>query len=217
MVQVKNLSHRFGPVDLFHEFDCDFPTSSFTTIKGKSGSGKSTLLSFIGLLDKPTFGRIIYEPHGEIVAYTAKARYMRREFIGYIHQNYALIDQETVFQNLALVLSGNTTRKRIQVAEALSRVGLDGFENKPIYQCSGGEQQRIAIARLIVKPCQVIIADEPTGNLDEENKTIIMNLLQSFHDQGKTLIIASHDSDVLAMGERTIHLAVRGNLSNKEG
>lgn len=216
MIHVSGLRKKFGSRDIFYRYDLSIEPGTFSIITGASGSGKSTLLSLLGLHAQPDEGVIEIAGLGPVKAFSRKGGYARRHLIGFLHQNYALIDDDTVFQNIALVIKGSPTSKRIQVAQALSQVGLEGFEDKRIYECSGGEQQRIAIARLLCKPCQIIIADEPTGNLDEENKQKILDLLQTFHHEGKTVIIASHDESVIRLGERVISLSSRGNTGTSE-
>lgn len=212
-IQITGLSKRFKSRDIFYNYDLSIEPSTFNVITGPSGSGKSTLLSFIGLHAQPDSGVIKLGEIGEVQAFSRKGRQARRNLIGFLHQNYALIDHDTVFQNLAMVIKGSTTKKRILVAESLTKVGLEGFENKRIFECSGGEQQRIAIARLLCKPCEIIIADEPTGNLDENNKQKILSLLHGLHKQGKTIIVATHDESLIQIGQRIISLSDRGNTS----
>ena len=96
--------------------------------------------------------------------------------------------------------------KKEKIKEALEMVGLSGYDNKKIYECSGGEQQRIAIARLLIKPCELVLADEPTGSLDSENKKLVFSLLKKLQDMGKTLIVVSHDEDLLRITDRIIYL-----------
>lgn len=216
MIQVSGLSKKFDSRDLFHQFDLSIQPGSFNVITGPSGSGKSTLLSLLGLLSLVDEGVIELEGLGEVKPFSRQGRLARRNIIGFLHQNYALIDHDTVYQNLEMVLTGSRTKKRIKAAEALQRVGLEGYEDKRVYECSGGEQQRIAIARLLCKPCQLILADEPTGNLDEENKQNVLDLLKDLHQQGKTLIVATHDPSVIRIGQRTINLSSRVNTTSTE-
>ncbi|MEG0367660.1 MAG: ATP-binding cassette domain-containing protein, partial [Coprobacillus sp.] len=125
--------------------------------------------------------------------------------IGYLFQNYALIENETVYQNIQFVVHDLKNKKEL-VKEALQKVHLDAYETKKIYQCSGGEQQRIAIARLMLKPCELVLADEPTGSLDTKNKAIVLDLLSQLHKQGKTIVLVTHDLDIIHCGTRHLSL-----------
>ena len=131
---------------------------------------------------------------------------MLREKIGYLFQNFALIDNMTVFENLELAIFKNQKEKQQLIHDALKKVGLEGFESKFVFQCSGGEQQRIAIARLLLKPCDLVLCDEPTGSLDDENKKIILDLLDELHALGKTIIVVSHEKVVSDRAQTTIEL-----------
>jgi putative ABC transport system ATP-binding protein len=129
-----------------------------------------------------------------------------RHKIGYLFQNFALIDNQTVKENLLVALAYRKGDKNRMIAKALENVGLAGFEKKKVYQCSGGEQQRIAVARLLLKPCELVLADEPTGSLDEGNKRTIFSLLRLLQESGKTIIVVSHDPEVIDLCHEKISL-----------
>ncbi|MDD7543577.1 MAG: ATP-binding cassette domain-containing protein, partial [Peptoniphilaceae bacterium] len=143
--------------------------------------------------------------------YTAGSRQaalkMRKE-IGYLFQNYALIDQETVEKNIRIGLKYNTEirDKKEAIRNALETVGLSGMEKQKIYTLSGGEQQRVALARLLVKPCSVIFADEPTGNLDDENGKKVMDILFGMNRSGKTIVVVTHDENLLYRFQKVVKL-----------
>ncbi len=166
-------------------------------LTGPSGAGKSTLLNCIGLLEKADGGEILVEGT-DITRFGRRAqRLFRRDTLGYLFQNYALIENATVKENLdAAIASGSARRKRRQYAEALERVGLSGREEEPIYQLSGGEQQRVALARLIVKRATLILADEPTGALDEKNERMVMQILKDLADEGACVVVTTHRRSV---------------------
>ena len=127
--------------------------------------------------------------------------------IGYLFQNFALLEDKSVEYNLMLGMENLKIRNKSEkISNALKEVGLEGYEKKMIYKCSGGEQQRIAIARLLLKPCELILADEPTGSLDEENKKIIYTLLKMLQEKGKTIIVVSHDLELIKLADRTISI-----------
>lgn len=203
IVKLENICKSFGQKKIFDHFDLEIEKGEFVVIMGESGCGKSTLLNIMGLLDKIDSGNIELFSKENIKPFSKKAEILLKEKIGYLFQNYALIENETVYHNLDFVVKGNS-KKRIK--EALNKIGLDGYQNKKIYQCSGGEQQRIAIARLLLKPCELILADEPTGSLDIKNRDIIMDLLKQFHQEGKTIVLVTHDSSLKKYATRFISL-----------
>ncbi|WP_353739353.1 ATP-binding cassette domain-containing protein [Thomasclavelia cocleata] len=173
---------------------------------GVSGSGKSTLLNIIGLLDKADSGDVILFGEKNIKPFSRKAEKMLREKIGYLFQNFALVENETVEYNLKLALDNIKADKKEKIKEVLKEVQLEGYENKKIYKCSGGEQQRVAIARLLLKQCDLILADEPTGSLDESNREIIIKLLKRMQDSGKTIVVVSHDPVFKDIADQIIYL-----------
>ena len=175
-LEIKKLKKTFGDQVVFHDFSLSVEENEFLVIMGASGSGKSTLLNMIGLLDKADEGEINYFDIGQVKAYTRRAEKVLKHDIGYLFQNFALIENESVKYNMMLALENqHIEHKEEKIKEALHKVGLDGYLDKKIYKCSGGEQQRISIARLLIKPCRLILADEPTGSLDKENKEIVFS------------------------------------------
>ena len=196
IVKVKNVHKSFQSKVVFENINLEVDKGEFVVIMGESGSGKSTLLNMIGLLDKPDSGDIILFDQKNIKPFSRKAEIMLREKIGYLFQNFALVDNETVEYNLALALDNVRGNKKEKIKEALKTVGLEGYEKKKIYKCSGGEQQRIALARLLLKPCELILADEPTGSLDAHNKEKVCQLLKQMQKDGKTNIKVTHDESL---------------------
>ena len=122
--------------------------------------------------------------------------------VGFLFQNFALVDEKTVEQNLSIVRGVQTT----DILKVLERVGLKGYENKKVYKLSGGEQQRVALARLMLKSCDLILADEPTGSLDKKNAMLVMDILKELNKENKTIILVTHDEEIKKMGTRTITL-----------
>ncbi|MEU1015903.1 ABC transporter ATP-binding protein [Streptomyces sp. NPDC005898] len=166
---------------------------------GPSGSGKSTLLNCLGLLDKPSAGVIRYEGKDITRFGKRETREFRRDTLGYLFQNYALIDNVTVGENLevsARPRRGAKGQRGAVIAEALGRVGMAGREKELIHYLSGGEQQRVALARLIVKQPALVLADEPTGALDDANSAIVIDILREMSEAGCAVVIATHDADV---------------------
>ena len=207
VISIKGLEKNFGKKTVFSGFSLEIPEGSFTVISGASGSGKSTLLNIIGLLEKKDKGDMVHFGQKNIKPFSTKATSLLKDKIGYLFQNYALVDNATVEYNLKLAMEGHdTSKENNRVKEVLEAVGLTGFEKKKVYQCSGGEQQRVAIARLMLKPCELILADEPTGSLDHENKMKVVDLLKGFQRAGKTVVLVTHDEDLMHLGEPLIRI-----------
>jgi putative ABC transport system ATP-binding protein len=181
----------------------------YVSISGPSGCGKSTLLSILGLLDSPTRGT--YELRGEPVAHldhAQRARVRNRE-IGFIFQSFNLIGDLTVWENVELPLTyrGLTTEERRErVNEALEKVGMTARAKHYPAQLSGGQQQRVAVARALGGRPSILLADEPTGNLDSKNGDAVMALLRELHAEGATICLVTHDQRYARDAERTIHL-----------
>ena len=178
-------------------------------ITGKSGSGKSTLLNIIGLLETADQGeaQLFGEPSPRVGS--AKATRMLRFKLGYLFQNFALIDGESVDYNLRIAQAytkGLRSDRQEARRSALRAVGLPNSGGQKVYQLSGGEQQRVAIARLMLKPCDLVLADEPTGSLDATNADSVLAMLRELNAGGKTMIIVTHDDRVAAACDRVIAL-----------
>ena len=195
-VTIQNLSKSFGDHIIFEDFSLEILKGSMIAIQGKSGSGKSTLLNIIGALEKPDDGTIQVLDYENVKPNSKKSEKMLRYKIAYLFQNYALIDNLTVEKNLNLAMHYRKDKSPSMIRDALKLVGLEGFENKKIYTLSGGEQQRIALARTFLKPCDIILADEPTGNVDDENKEMIIGILSKLKETGKTIIVVTHDTSL---------------------
>ena len=207
IIEVKKLCKAFGDQQVFEDFYAEVEENEFVAIAGKSGSGKSTLLNMIGLLDKQSSGDIILFGEKNIKPFSKRAEKMLKHHIGYLFQNFALVENESVYYNMMLAIENQKIKdKKTKIAEALKAVGLEGYENKMVYKCSGGEQQRISIARLLIKPCDLVLADEPTGSLDHENKMQIFYLLKELQNKGKTLIVVTHDRELVEIADRVIYL-----------
>jgi len=190
----------------------------YVSISGPSGCGKSTLLSILGLLDSPTHGK--YELRGQSVEhldYAERARVRNRE-IGFIFQSFNLIGDLTVWENVELPLTyrGLTAaERRERVDEALGKVGMTARAKHYPSQLSGGQQQRVAVARALGGRPSILLADEPTGNLDSKNGQAVMELLRELHAEGATICLVTHDERYARDAQRTIHL-FDGRVVNAE-
>ena len=207
VVEINNLTKTFGEKKLFVKYSMSVEENEFIVIKGKSGAGKSTLLNIIGLLEKKDMGDIVLFGQKNIKPFSRAASNILKNRIGYLFQNYALVDEETVIYNMKLAIENQKIAHSSDlIKHALNEVGLNNYEMKRVYKCSGGEQQRIAIARLLIKPCDLILADEPTGSLDKENKMLIFDLLLKLKKMGKTLIVVTHDDELVGIADRVIEI-----------
>jgi putative ABC transport system ATP-binding protein len=181
----------------------------FVTVAGPSGCGKTTLLSIMGLLDTPSDGRYLLNDHpAESLTVRERAR-LRNEAIGFIFQSFNLIGDLTVFENVELPLVYRNTpagQRRRLVREALERVAMEHRLNHFPSQLSGGQQQRVAVARALVGHPLILLADEPTGNLDSRSGERVMELLKELHQGGATICMVTHDPRYLKYAERAIHL-----------
>ncbi|MBK7381057.1 MAG: ABC transporter ATP-binding protein [Ignavibacteriales bacterium] len=183
---------------------------NFVTLMGESGSGKSTLLTMLGGLSKPTRGNIVID---QIDIYKLSPNTLadfRREYIGFVFQAFQLIPYLTVIENVILPLSTNGYSKKEQLKLAngiLEKVHLENKPNRLINDLSGGEQQRVAIARALINDPMILLADEPTGNLDSKTSEEIMNIFSVLNKAGKTIIMVTHNSDFQKYAVRNIKLS----------
>ncbi|KTD34401.1 ABC transporter ATP-binding protein [Legionella moravica] len=179
-------------------------------IVGASGSGKSTLMNIIGLLDKPDSGSYILKNRNVAGLSDDESAELRNQSIGFVFQQFNLLPRFTAMQNVALPLTYRgtpATEIKDKVMQVLEKVGMAQFASHRPMQLSGGQQQRIAIARALVTEPQVILADEPTGALDSRTGSEVMNLFLALHDEGRTIIMVTHDEHVAAQCRRRITLA----------
>ncbi|MEU9377720.1 ATP-binding cassette domain-containing protein [Streptomyces sp. NPDC048255] len=199
MIDIDNLSKSFGPRTLWSDVSLTIGRGEMLALVGPSGSGKSTLLNCLGLLDKPSAGAIRHEGKDLITLNQRGIRRFRRDVLGYLFQNYALIENATVAANLDIAVRPRRSVPRggrVTIAEALDRVGLAGREKEKIHHLSGGEQQRVALARLMVKQPALVLADEPTGALDQVNATMVVDVLGEMSAAGCAVVIATHNDYV---------------------
>lgn len=188
----------------------DFPEGDYVAIMGSSGSGKSTLLNILGALDRPTLGHYILAGYDVGTMSDDELSEIRNRRIGFIFQSYNLIAQNTVLENIQVPMLYRRDARRISAADEnrcldlALKVGLDQRLDHRPFQLSGGQQQRVAIARALVNDPEIILADEPTGNLDSATERDIMNLLTALNNEGRTIIIVTHETSVARLAKRQI-------------
>ena len=213
MIRTENLSMVFTTGDVqtraLNQVSLEIGQGEFVAIMGPSGCGKSTLLNILGTLDTPTSGK--YFVHGKELTGMSESRLgnFRKKNIGFVFQSFNLIDELTVFENVELPLvylgmrKAERARKVMQVLERMNM--LHRARHFP-QQLSGGQQQRVAIARAVVTDCPLLLADEPTGNLDSANGLEVMSLLRRLNEQGTTIIMVTHSERDAGYAHRVIHL-----------
>ncbi|MCX4318637.1 MAG: ATP-binding cassette domain-containing protein [Lachnospiraceae bacterium] len=202
MIELNNVNKKYGDKVLFSNYNLHIAKGEFVVISGESGSGKTTLLNMIGALERIDSGQITVEGI-DIMRRRNQLSYYRNT-VGFLFQNFVLLEEKTVYQNLNMIRKGN--RSTISIQEALEKVGMSDFVNAKVYTLSGGEQQRIALARLMVKKCDLILADEPTGSLDQKNAKKVMSILKQMNEKGTTIILVTHSEELKQQGGRVIEL-----------
>src|SRR6266571_6724063 len=213
IVQFENVrkTYRMGlvTVEALRGVSLEIQTGEYVCIMGPSGCGKSTMLNLLGCLDRPTSGRYLLGAEDVSQMDDDALSTVRGTRLGFIFQSYNLIQQLTVVENIEVPLyyqSRPEEESRALAAQYAARVGLENRADHKPFELSGGQQQRVAIARALVNDPLVILADEPTGNLDSSSGTEILRLFDELNEQGKTLILVTHDDDVSAHAHRAIRL-----------
>lgn len=209
VVEFLDVSKAFRTHQVIRQLSFAVRQEEIVALVGTSGSGKSTVLNMAGLLEHPDSGQIrLFGASAPRIGSPAALRLLRTK-IGYLFQNSALIDQDSIEANLKLAQAFTTAPKAEQARQrtnALADVGLDTAPSRRVYELSGGEQQRLAMARLMLKPSDLVLADEPTGSLDSSNRDVVLALLAGLRDHGKTVLLVTHDPVVAAAADRIIEL-----------
>ncbi len=207
MIQVENVEKYYGAHRVLKGITLKIEEGEFLAIMGSSGSGKSTLLNLIGGMDKPEKGRIIVDGVNIAALTDEQLTLFRRIRVGFIFQFFNLLPNITVAENISLplLLMGGKDEEKVRIF--MQRLGLDGKEKAYPYELSGGEQQRVAIARALIHDPDIILADEPTGSLDSETGTMIMeNIRQIMGGTGKTVILVTHEAHIAAYAQRVVRM-----------
>ncbi len=203
MINIEKMTKKFSSNIVFDSFDLKIDDGEFVILSGDSGCGKTTLINIIGGIEPIDSGKI------SVNNYELSGKYDKTDFfrncIGFLFQNYGLVDNKTVKQNIEIVKK--SSRSSLSLEEVLKKVGMENTEDRIVHSLSGGEQQRIAIARLLYKKCSIILADEPTGSLDKKNTQIVMELLKDLNkNQKKTIVMVTHDETLLNEADRVIKI-----------
>lgn len=223
LVEIQDICKIYNPgeneVKALNHVSLTIDENEFVAIIGQSGSGKSTLMNMLGCLDVPTSGS--YFLHGQDVSHMSDNELsdVRNKEIGFIFQGFNLIAGLTALENveLPLIYRGVGKRERLRLADtALNKVGLDKRKTHKPSEMSGGQQQRVAIARAIAQAPPIILADEPTGNLDSGSSKEIMEILKSLHEEGRTVILITHDNEIAKQAKRIIKI-IDGQIVQDSG
>jgi putative ABC transport system ATP-binding protein len=220
MIKIENISMVYSrdgvPVTALRAATFRIEAGDFVVIRGISGSGKSTLLSILGCLDSPSTGTYFLDGSDVSHKNDAELSRIRSQKIGFIFQSFNLLPRTTAIENVELpMIYADRAISRSRAAETLARVGLAHRERHFATELSGGEQQRVAIARALINDPALILADEPTGNLDESSGAGVMSILHELNDEGRTIVLVTHD-DAVAAHARRVLLIRDGVLSEPE-
>jgi putative ABC transport system ATP-binding protein len=228
MIQIKDVTKLYpakeagngsgkenGSIHALDHISLHVEAGEWLSIMGPSGSGKSSLVNLIGCLDRPSSGEIWLDGQNVAVISSSELNRVRAEKIGFIFQQFHLIPFLTAVENVMLAQYFHSMTDEKEAVEALARVGLGDRAHHLPSQLSGGEQQRVCIARALINDPRIILADEPTGNLDAQNEEIVLRLLREFHQQGRTIVMVTHDPVVARLADRRIELH-HGKIASQE-
>lgn len=207
MIKIEKINKAFGNHIIFENFSLEIKKNEFVVFTGPSGCGKTTLLNMIGGIEKVDSGKIIVDDF-ELTKFK-NMQYYFQKYVGFLFQNFSLIENKTVEENLNLITK--RSRSGISIEDALNKVGLKGKEKQKIFSMSGGEQQRVALARLMLKECCLILADEPTASLDKDNALMVMDILKSFTKLNKNIIMVTHNEKLIDSSMRKIEIPTYPN------
>jgi putative ABC transport system ATP-binding protein len=207
LVQVEGLCKQFGAVRALEDVGFEVAAGEWIAIMGPSGSGKTTLLNILGGLDRPTGGRVVVDGTNVATLGERELTRYRAEKIGLVFQQFHLVPYLSAVENVMLAQYFHSVADEAEAARALVRVGLGDRLGHLPSQLSGGEQQRVAVARALINQPKLILADEPTGNLDEANEQTVLALMKDLHASGHTILVVTHSPAIGRMADRRIELA----------
>ena len=210
MIEVKNIWKTFGELEVLKGVNLKVEKGEIVAIIGKSGAGKTTLLQIIGTLDRPTSGQVLMEGEDVFALNDAKLAAFRNKHIGFIFQFHQLLPEFTALENVcipAMIAREKETEYKARAEKLLSDLGLQDRMNHKPNELSGGEKQRVAAARALMMSPDIILADEPTGSLDEKNKKELSELLLKLREEyGQTILLVTHDKELAGIADRIIEI-----------
>ncbi|MDR2402710.1 MAG: ABC transporter ATP-binding protein [Spirochaetaceae bacterium] len=206
LLELRDISKVYGSLKALQNINLTVKQGEWLAIMGPSGSGKTTMMNIIGCMDKPSTGQVFLEGVNLSRESARNLTTTRRDKIGLIFQQFHLVNYLTALENVMVAQYYHSMPDEKEAMAALDRVGLAGRATHLPSQLSGGEQQRVCIARALINYPKLILADEPTGNLDEANETIVIDIFKQLHAEGSTIIVVTHDPEVAEDAERTVVL-----------
>jgi putative ABC transport system ATP-binding protein len=208
LLEIKNVSKLYsgGTVKALNDVSLSVEKGEWLAIMGPSGSGKSTMMNIIGCMDKPSMGQVILDGKDITQESNKSLTEIRRDKIGLVFQQFHLVNYLTALENVMVAQYYHSMPDEKEAMEALERVGLKERARHLPSQLSGGEQQRVCIARALINHPELILADEPTGNLDEANENMVIDIFKKLHAEGRTIIVVTHAPEVAAFAQRTVVL-----------
>ena len=215
-MELKNVSKRYGSLYALDNVNLSIDKGEWIAIMGPSGSGKSTMMNIISCMDKPTDGQVIFDGRDITKDSRRKLTEFHRDKIGLVFQQFHLINYLNAVENVMVAQYYHSMPDEKEALEALERVGLKDRAKHLPSQLSGGEQQRVCIARALINSPELILADEPTGNLDEANENIVLDLFRQLHKECTSLIVVTHDPEVGEVAERIVRLEHGKIISDKK-
>ena len=206
LLELKNVSKIYGDLKALDNVSLRVDQGEWVAIMGPSGSGKSTMMNIIGCMDKPTTGQVIFAGRDISKDSNRRLTEYHRDKIGLVFQQFHLINYLNAVENVMVAQYYHSMPDEKEALEALERVGLKDRAKHLPSQLSGGEQQRVCVARALINHPELILADEPTGNLDEANENIVLDIFRQLHKEGTSLIVVTHDPEVGEVAQRIVRL-----------
>lgn len=206
ILSLRQVTKSYGDLHALYQVSLDVPAGEWLSIVGPSGSGKTTLMNIVGCLDRPTSGEVVVDGVDIAKLNARELSELRRGSVGLIFQKFHLIPHLTAVENVMVAQYYHSMPDEAEAKAALDRVGLADRATHLPSQLSGGEQQRVCIARALINYPRIVLADEPTGNLDAANEQIVLDLFRRLHADGTTLIVVTHDPEVAEVGGREVAL-----------
>ncbi len=216
LLELKNISKIYGDLHALDNVSLDVDKGEWIAIMGPSGSGKSTMMNIIGCMDKPTSGQVIFDGKDISKESRRKLTEFHRDKIGLVFQQFHLINYLNAVENVMVAQYYHSMPDEKEALAALERVGLKDRAKHLPSQLSGGEQQRVCIARALINSPELILADEPTGNLDEKNENIVLDIFRQLHKEGTSLVVVTHDPEVGEVAQRIVRLEHGKIVSDKK-